>query len=75
MQREQIRGEIIEMQEKLFVASALCAALADLALSAPRPLADRLETLARFARTAVDESLTVASVVIADTAPTSAVAA
>ena len=73
MQRDEMRGEVIEIRERLFLASALCRALADLAIAAPKPLGDQLEALARFARTAVDESIEVATAVVSS--PVSAVAA
>jgi hypothetical protein len=65
MTPDEITSEVLEMREKLFVASAMCAAIAEIALKAPRPLADELETLARTARAAIDESLTIVGDVLA----------
>jgi hypothetical protein len=42
-------GEVVEMRSRMWIASALVGAIASLALSAPGPLASRLEELARAA--------------------------
>lgn len=69
----EIRVEVLEMRSRMWVASALLAALANLALNAPDPLASRIEELARTAERELSESLKSADALLAS--PAIAVAA
>lgn len=62
---ETCRGEVIEMRSRMWLASALCAALANLALTVPEPLASRMEELARTAETELAETIRRADAVLA----------
>jgi len=59
-----LRGDVIEIREKLFVAGALCAAMAEIALRCPSPLAEQLETLARTAQLALASGIDTANVAL-----------
>lgn len=56
-----LKGDVIELREKLFIASALCSALADLALRYPGPICDQMEALARTAMLAMNGGIELAN--------------
>lgn len=59
------RGELIEMRSKMWVAAALCSALATLALNAQSPLSDRLEEIARAVERELSEAIASADIALA----------
>lgn len=66
---DRVRGELIEMRSKLWVASALSSALASLAVAAPEPLAHRLEEIARAVERELSEAISSADEALTSRSP------